>query len=164
MKFVPSIKDHLSQGIFSSLFLSLSLSKHSSKLLKNLNFPSGKNSQKPLMYSPISQELEGEASGVVVGRIAANSKVIFFIAYVNQSVYIDVNLWLCWVFLYKYMNKNQLHLRAKSLLQKLFQMIQVTVPIFFYFDVISKIWPLEPKNTYFWPFSKKEVKMAVFWL
>ena len=43
-------------------------------------------------------------------------------------------------------------------------MIQVTVPIFFYFDVISKIWPLEPKNTYFWPFSKKEVKMAVFWL
>ena len=43
------------------------------------------------MYSPISQELEGEASGVV-GRIAANSKVIFFIAYVNQSVYIDVNL------------------------------------------------------------------------
>ena len=27
--------------------------------------------------------------------------------------------------------QNQLHLRAKSLLQKLFQMIQVTVPIFF---------------------------------
>ena len=52
--------------------------------------------------------------------------------------------------------KNQLHLRAKSLLQKLFQMIQVTVPIFFYFDVISKIGPLEPKNTYFWPFSKKD--------
>ena len=29
--------------------------------------------------------------------------------------------------------QNQLHLRAKSLLQKLFQMIQVTVPIFFLF-------------------------------
>ena len=51
--------------------------------------------------------------------------------------------------------KNQLHLRAKSLLQKVFQVIQVTVPIFFYFDVISTIRPLEPKNTYFWPFSKK---------
>ena len=41
--------------------------------------------------------------------------------------------------------QDQLHLRAKSLLQKLFQMIQVTVPNFFYFDVISKIRPLEPK-------------------
>ena len=41
-------------------------------------------------------------------------------------------------------------------------MIQVTVPIFFYFDVISKIRPLEPKKTYFWPFSKKKVKMAFF--
>ena len=41
--------------------------------------------------------------------------------------------------------QDQLHLRAKSLLQKLFQMIQVTVPIFFYFDVISKLRPLEPK-------------------
>ena len=41
--------------------------------------------------------------------------------------------------------QSQLHLRAKSLLQKLFQMIQVTVPNFFYFDVISKIRPLEPK-------------------
>ena len=28
--------------------------------------------------------------------------------------------------------QSQLHLRAKSLLQKLFQMIQVTVPIFFF--------------------------------
>ena len=41
--------------------------------------------------------------------------------------------------------QSQLHLRAKSLLQKLFKMIQVTVPNFFYFDVISKIRPLEPK-------------------
>ena len=48
--------------------------------------------------------------------------------------------------------QNQLHLRAKSLLQKLFQMIQVTVPIFFYFDVISKIGPLEPKNRHFYLF------------
>ena len=46
--------------------------------------------------------------------------------------------------------QDQLHLRAKSLLQKLFQMIQDTVLIFFYFDVISKIRPLEKKNTYFW--------------
>ena len=44
--------------------------------------------------------------------------------------------------------QNQLHLRAKSLLQKLFQTFQVTVPIFFYFDVISKIRPLEPKKTH----------------
>ena len=33
-------------------------------------------------------------------------------------------------------NKNQLHPRAKSLLQQLLQMIQVTVPFFFYFDEI----------------------------
>ena len=35
---------------------------------------------------------------------------------------------------------------------------------FFYFDEISKIRPLELKNTYFWPFSENKAKMVVFWL
>ena len=45
--------------------------------------------------------------------------------------------------------KNQLHLRGNFAKQKLLQMIQVTVPNFFYFDEISKIRPLEPKNHHF---------------
>ena len=41
-------------------------------------------------------------------------------------------------------------------------MIQVTVPIFFYFDEISKIRPLELKNTYFLAIFKKEAKIMFF--
>ena len=41
-------------------------------------------------------------------------------------------------------------------------MIQVTVPIFFYFDEISKIRPLEPKKTSFLPFfSENGLKIRV---
>ena len=40
-------------------------------------------------------------------------------------------------------------------------MIQVTVPNFFYFDEISKIRPLELKNTYFWPFSENKAKKCL---
>ena len=57
--------------------------------------------------------------------------------------------------IYSKKSKNQLHQRGKFVKQKLLQMIQVTVPNFFYFDEISKIWPLQSKNSHFWPFSEK---------
>ena len=45
--------------------------------------------------------------------------------------------------------KNEVDRRAKFTKQKLSEIIQVTVPNFFYFDEILKIKELEPKNINF---------------
>ena len=43
-------------------------------------------------------------------------------------------------------------------------MIQVNVPIFFYFAEISKMSELEPKNVVFSVISGNALKIHVFWL
>ena len=48
--------------------------------------------------------------------------------------------------------------------QKLLEINQVTVPNFSYFNEISKMWLLEPKNVIFCRFFEKWVKTNVFWL
>ena len=45
-------------------------------------------------------------------------------------------------------SKNEVHRRAKFTKEKLLEMIQVTVPIFFYFDEFSKIRMLRPRKGY----------------
>ena len=57
-------------------------------------------------------------------------------------------------------SKKKKHLKAKSLLQKLLQMFQVPVQIFFFhIDEMSKIKPLQLKHMYFWQFFGKEAKL-----
>ena len=46
--------------------------------------------------------------------------------------------------------------------QKLLEMNQVTVPNFSYFNEISKMWLLEPKNVIFCCFFEKLVETRVF--
>ena len=63
---------------------------------------------------------------------------------------------------YSKSRKNESHRRQKSLLQKLSEMIQVTVPNFFYFAEISKMSELEPKNVDFSVISGNALKIHVF--